>query len=112
MSKHTLGTGGIISRCTFTSILLTAILAITFSVAALALDHGISIGKTCGDTVRTCIDNDSCTDPDFCTVSECDTSIDHTADCTFFVENADTFLDSITVTNVLKELQSRLNITS
>jgi hypothetical protein len=67
--------------------------------------HGVSIGKSCMDPVRTCGSDEDCAGDTQCTTGVCDDSIGVQTNCTISIRNADECEDDIQVNAAFDTLQ-------
>ena len=69
MSILKLNTGGITTRCSYSTLLMIVIVAFMYSGVAAAQQHGAGVNKGCGPPVRICgaPDDPICDDSNVCT---------------------------------------------
>jgi hypothetical protein len=96
MFKNLSSLGGITPRCRFTTLMLMALVAITFSSVAQA-QHGVSINKGCASPVRICNTDAECVDANQCTDDVCLEFIPDMLDCEFTVTPNDAFNDTLSI---------------
>jgi hypothetical protein len=97
MFKYLSCLGGSTSRCRFTTLMLMAFVAITFSSVAQAQLHGVLFLKGCTSPVRLCDSDDECSDANECTNDVCDLSIPDTTSCQIRIINTDGLNDTLIV---------------
>jgi hypothetical protein len=103
---------GLTSGLKAMSLLMMALVFMTFGSTAQAQFHGAGIQKTCPTQVRNCLNDADCSNDDgnLCTPEVCDTTLPRTTTCTIRAINEDDFGDSITIIGAFDEITTAAGV--
>ena len=103
---------GLTSELKAMSLLMMALVFMTFGSTAQAQFHGTNIQKVCPTQVRNCLNDADCSNDDnnLCTPEVCDTTLPRTTTCIIRATSQDDFGDTVTVTGAFDEITTATGV--